>query len=294
MKTSTATITAPVRRSFDRLEVVRVGQGQWSFRAPRAGAPHRPAVFVVHVVRGKAVVRQDRSPLRLEPGDLIVVPSDGSHDVITEPGGELLVVRIPDSMIGQHRPAIATMFGTRIVTSSGTASLVANVLRDLAGQADDYAPSQPGRLAHHVVGLVGLMCIDGGLSEGRPRQAMLQRATDFIEEHLSDLDITPDRIAAHLNVSTRTLHRLFESEGLTINGWTRARRLEHCRLELLDPTFADESVSAIGARWGLWDAAHFSRVFKAANGLSPRAYRAAAAAGALDESLAAGQRRASA
>ena len=32
-------------------------------------------------------------------------------------------------------------------------------------------------------------------------------------------------------------------------------------------------MSGIGARWGLWDAAHFSRLFKATYGISPRAYR---------------------
>ncbi|WP_082593086.1 helix-turn-helix domain-containing protein [Phycicoccus sp. Soil803] len=32
-------------------------------------------------------------------------------------------------------------------------------------------------------------------------------------------------------------------------------------------------MGAIAARWGFWDAAHFSRAFKAEYGCSPRAYR---------------------
>jgi AraC-like DNA-binding protein len=42
------------------------------------------------------------------------------------------------------------------------------------------------------------------------------------------------------------------------------------------------SVSAIGARWALWDAAHFSRLFKSTFGASPRAYRQAALDGRLE------------
>jgi AraC-like DNA-binding protein len=40
-----------------------------------------------------------------------------------------------------------------------------------------------------------------------------------------------------------------------------------------DPAHADRSVSEIGARWGLPDAPHFSRVFKGAYGMSPRQFR---------------------
>jgi AraC-like DNA-binding protein len=286
--------SGPMRRSYDRLDVARLGAGQWAFHPSVPRASHESSVIVLHVVRGRATLRRAPQPIEMAAGDLMVVPASGSHDVLTEAGSELLVVRLADSMIGPHRPAMQTMFGMSIATQRGTASLVAHLLRDLANQAPDYAPSQPGRLAQHVAGLIGLMCVDGGEALGRPRHTLLQRATEFIEEHLADLDLAPDLIAASLNVSTRTLHRLFENEGLTINGWTRSRRLEHCRLELLDPDHAEESVSTIGSRWGLWDAAHFSRVFKANFGLSPRAYRAAAAAGVLEDRLAAPYRLASA
>jgi len=38
---------------------------------------------------------------------------------------------------------------------------------------------------------------------------------------------------------------------------------------------ADRPVAAIAARWGFVDAAHFSRAFKTAFGISPSEYRAA-------------------
>jgi AraC-like DNA-binding protein len=62
---------------------------------------------------------------------------------------------------------------------------------------------------------------------------------------------------------------------VTVSGWIRQRRLEGCRRDLLDPTFGDRSVSAIAARWGLTDAAHFSRLSVAAYGLPPAEYRRA-------------------
>ena len=74
-------------------------------------------------------------------------------------------------------------------------------------------------------------------------------------------------------ISVRRLHQFFESEGTTVSTWIRTRRLEHCRQMLDDPVHADRSVSEIGARWGLPDAPHFSRVFKGAYGMSPRQFR---------------------
>jgi AraC-like DNA-binding protein len=63
-----------------------------------------------------------------------------------------------------------------------------------------------------------------------------------------------------------------------VAGWIRERRLERCRRALLDPALRHWSVSAIAAHWGFVDAAHFSRVFRAAYGLPPAEYRLAAGA----------------
>jgi AraC-like DNA-binding protein len=55
--------------------------------------------------------------------------------------------------------------------------------------------------------------------------------------------------------------------------WIRSRRLERCRRDLLDPALATRTVEAIGERWGLTDAAHFSRVFRRRFGAPPAEYR---------------------
>jgi AraC-like DNA-binding protein len=84
-------------------------------------------------------------------------------------------------------------------------------------------------------------------------------------------------IAAENHVSLRYLHKLFETQQMTVAGWIRQRRLERCRRDLRDPALSHLPVSAIAARSGLIDAAHFSRVFRAAYGISPSEYRLTAA-----------------
>jgi AraC-like DNA-binding protein len=58
-----------------------------------------------------------------------------------------------------------------------------------------------------------------------------------------------------------------------VSRWVKERRLAGCRRELADPALVRLSVGAIAARWGIHDAAAFSRSFRAAYGVSPREYR---------------------
>jgi AraC-like DNA-binding protein len=90
---------------------------------------------------------------------------------------------------------------------------------------------------------------------------------------LDDPELTTATIAAAHYISPRYLQKLFEAEGSTVTDWIRRRRLDHCKRELLDPRNAGESISTIAARWGLADSSHFSRLFRATYGMSPREFR---------------------
>ena len=66
----------------------------------------------------------------------------------------------------------------------------------------------------------------------------------------------------------RRLHKLFEDQPLTVAALIRRRRLERCRAEL---TGSGRTVTAVAARWGFSDPAHFSKLFKATYGYNARA-----------------------
>jgi AraC-like DNA-binding protein len=113
-------------------------------------------------------------------------------------------------------------------------------------------------------------------SNGAPESqqaALWHQLIAYIEAHLADPDLTPGTLAAAHHVSVRYLHRLFETGGETVAGRIRRRRLERCRHDLLDPALRDRPVAAIGARWGLRNPAHLTRLFREAHGLPPAAYR---------------------
>ncbi len=106
------------------------------------------------------------------------------------------------------------------------------------------------------------------------RRSLLLRIKAFIEVRLGDPELTPEVIAAAHHISTRYLHKLHETEGISVARYIRQRRLEHCRRDLGDPHQAHVQVAVIAARWGFTDAGNFSNTFRSTYETSPREYRA--------------------
>lgn len=105
---------------------------------------------------------------------------------------------------------------------------------------------------------------------------MLVRIKDYIRGHLADPGLSPEGIAAAHRVSVRYVHKLFQSEEATVRRWIQRQRLEMCRHDLSRHATAAPTVSAVAQRWGFVSPSHFSRVFRAAYGTSPRDWQATA------------------
>jgi len=157
-------------------------------------------------------------------------------------------------------------------------ALLAPFLVELGRQTTKEGPARSIRLADAVLDMLeAALCeqLACDRPEGRSRvqSDLMLRTFAFIEQNLGDPGLDGMAIAAAQHISIRQLQRLFESDGRTVTEWIRNRRIEHCRKDLANAELVGIPVSAIGARWGLVNAAHFSRLFKAAHGLSPREYR---------------------
>jgi AraC-like DNA-binding protein len=143
---------------------------------------------------------------------------------------------------------------------------------------ESYQPASAARLSTVVTDLLTAAVAErieavGSVPAQVRERTQLLRVHAFIEEHLGELDLAPGIIAAAHHLSVRQLHRLFETQQTTVAGWIRSRRLERCRRDLADPTQHTVPVSTLAARWGLPDAAHFSRLFRGMYGLPPAEYR---------------------
>ena len=124
---------------------------------------------------------------------------------------------------------------------------------------------------------------NGVMRQGAART--LQRVRATIEQRLGDPTLTIADIAAAEHTSVRYVQKLFERNGESFLHFMRMRRLERAREDLTDPAHSHLSISDICFRWGFNDAAHFSRAFHDAFGVSPRNFRRAATAEMADRIL---------
>jgi AraC-like DNA-binding protein len=224
------------------------------------------------VVQGRGVVEQDGREAHLREGDLTFVD-------LSRPGrwrmsaSRLIAVIFPRALLPLRRADAGRLTAVRIPGDRGAGAVVSALARSVvahAGEAD-------ARLGTAVLDLFTTALaarLDRPVPPATRQRAMFLRVQAYIERNLGDPGLSPRSIADAHFISVRHLHKLFEGQESTVAGWIRARRLDRCRRDLLDPGLRDRTVAAIGARWGLTNAAHFSRAFRAAYGLPPVEFRA--------------------
>jgi AraC family transcriptional activator of tynA and feaB len=124
-------------------------------------------------------------------------------------------------------------------------------------------------------GLVASSCTSTAtVSRSGPRaEHAFRRALRAIDEHLHDPDLSSVKLAGMLNMSLRTLHRLFQQRDLTVTGQILARRLDHCYRQLQSQRHRDRTITDIAFDCGFSDLSHFSRSFRRRFGVTPGAVR---------------------
>ncbi|WP_328384431.1 helix-turn-helix domain-containing protein (plasmid) [Micromonospora zamorensis] len=187
-------------------------------------------------------------------------------------------VMIPHSALPLSPDRIRRLIAAPISSTHGMGALLAQFVRQLRAHPEQYQPSEALQLGNTLLDLVSAtlaqqLDVERTLPAEVQQQALRVSVLSFIEQNLSDSDLTPSAIAAAHHISLRSLHRLFEAEPTTVAGMIRHRRLDHCRRDLSNPLAAHQPVYAIAARWGFPDKAHFTRLFRFTYGMSPQEYR---------------------
>lgn len=245
-------------------------------RTPELIARSRRDAFKVSIMlAGTGLLIQDGREAVLRPGDFAVYDTTRPYTLVFDEDFRTVVVMFAHDALDLPATALAQLTAARMVGDLGLGAIASPFLTRLGTHVDELTGACGARLAHTALDLLTTVYthelgLDGAAAD--PHRALLQRIRSYIDQNL-DGDLSPAIIAASHYISTRHLHGLFHEEGTTVSTVIRTRRLERCRRDLRDPLLADRPVAAIGARWGFADAAHFSRTFKAAFGVSPSDFR---------------------
>jgi AraC-like DNA-binding protein len=279
---------APLRGEVEIGQLGPVGVGRVRTSTPHSihrtqGLIHRdnPDLYrVVLAVSGSPRLSQDDRRTQLRQGEFAIYDFTRPYELAYDSAVRLAVFSFPHELLTLPLDAVAELTALPISAESGAGALAAPLMRRVAMDLETYQPSSAARLSTVVMDLVSTAVAERldqtpALPADSRRRVLLLRVHAFIEQRLGEIDLDPATIAAAHHISVRYLHRLFESEHTTVAAWIRQRRLERCRAELA--AGGAQPVSAIAARWGLPDSAHFSRLFRRAYGMPPAEYRRAEA-----------------
>ncbi|MET7337799.1 helix-turn-helix domain-containing protein [Nonomuraea sp. NPDC005650] len=274
-----------------RGEIVTGGLGPVTVGRIRTSTPHSvhrtpgmiqsdsPEMYrVVMAMEGSPRLSQDGRDAQLGRGEFAIYDFTRPYELAYDSAVRLALFSFPREMLALPSGAVDALAAVPIAAETGAAALAVPLLRRVAEDLETYRPGSAARLSTIVMDLVSTAVAERveltrALPEDSRQRVLLMRIHTFIEERLGDVGLDPAAVAAAHHVSVRYLHRLFEAEQTTVAAWIRRRRLERCRAELAEG--GTRSVSEIGARWGLPDSAHFSRLFKSAYGMPPAEYRRA-------------------
>jgi len=237
---------------------------------PTGPTPDRVDFYVL--LHGEiAFERTGQSTIRLGPGQMVLMPRNvevrSSSSTM-----ELMALSLPEQLVhgrlgrgwASHldpicdMPLVGACLGAMLTT---------------AAQGDPHLSARETDLLRgSIVGTV--FDVLRSLTPRRTGRARVRRS-DFeriqrrVNELLGDPQLCPDRLAAELGISVRTLHRAYHSAGSTFQRSVRELRLERCWAELADPAPSRCSIADIAFRWGFNDLTTFNRSFRERYGAAP-------------------------
>jgi AraC-like DNA-binding protein len=252
-------------------------------RTPRLIARGTGENVIVRVqATGVARIEQDAREAYLQAGEIVIYDMARPHRMDFPDRHQTKSVLLPRRLLGLRESDLQQITAIPIRTDTALGALVSPFLSRLVDTARSYPAHTAELLARNAVDLLAVLVQEQlgrePVDTSGADRAMLLRMQAFIVLHLADRDLTPEVVARAHHISVRYVYKIFQQEGVTVGRWIQRRRLEECRRELARTDAVRRTVAAVARRWGFTSAAHFSRVFQAAYGMSPSAWRDAHAA----------------
>jgi len=229
------------------------------------------------LLEGSGMVAQDGRTAVLRPGDLAIYDTSRPYTLEFEDNVHTLVMVFPHHMVGMSAKLIRQVTAVTMPGDRGIGKVISPFMEHLATNLEQLHGVNGIRIMHSALDLITALLSAELIKNSQPtedsRRTTTERLRLYIESHLADPDLSSVTVAKAHFMSVRYLQYLFREQDQTVSAYIRERRLERCRLELLDPAFDSYSIHEVATRWGLVDGAHFSKLFRASYGLSARQYR---------------------
>lgn len=267
-------------RQLGQLGIGRIAVGAHAIER-LGGTPHHAAgdrLKLVMQISGTTVLEQGGESCAIGAGQWVIYDMARPYRLSNQEPTRQMAMMVP-------RDAFAGLADTarRIGVQPRPIAGMARLLRRCGqGVLDDLQPAMDGAESDGLDSDLGGTMLDlmrltlgecsATLSRTSMQDTMRARVAAYIRHNFRDPDLSLDTVAAAMRCTKRYLHKLFrDDETICEHIW--ALRLGHCAQDLAAPAKQERSITEIAFANGFSNSSHFSRVFKARYGTSPRAFR---------------------
>ncbi|WP_454674972.1 AraC-like ligand-binding domain-containing protein [Achromobacter pestifer] len=233
----------------------------------RSGLDH----YLVHVlVAGSIHGDFDDRDVAAGPGGICFIDLARPYQCLVD-AGERLAMTIPrasiDKMLGPR-----DIHGLVLEAANPMTRLLKDYLCGFHAVSGQLSAGEDGAALEALTTLLSAGLVNAAPIQNEPEsvlgQALRARALDYINRHLAEPELGPERLMQRFRVSRAHLYRVFSDLG-GIAHVIKSKRLDAAYARIVDPRHARHATSQIAAHFGFRDMTRFRTAFIARFGMAP-------------------------
>jgi AraC-like DNA-binding protein len=230
-------------------------------------------LLVIPLNASLSFVQNGRSGL-VQVGEYVLLGQNSFYELSSEPGHQLLMLRIPLSDLRGRLVTVEDHISRRFEPNRALSRLLVDLIKGVSESFADKDPPNSEALATEIIGFIALTIESedrgAAVDVRNGRYQLRRRIFEFIEKNLNDEGLSPRMIAQSMRISMSYLYSLFSDDNTTITQFVREKRLQRAYEVLVADTRGHRTVSEIAYEVGFKNVSHFSRSFSRHFGIAPR------------------------
>jgi AraC-like DNA-binding protein len=231
------------------------------------------------VVKGSLKIVRTQGVCHVGAGEVGIVDSNAPFQAALEldrdGAYESYQAVIPADLFLNHLLLAENFCGT-VSLNTPSGGVVRGLLGILISEGERLSKSTARPLVESLLEAVA-DCIGRGDAPRPIRQRLVEKRVSDIKNYvlvnLGDQALSANKVAANCGISPRYLCSLLRANGTSFPSLVWDNRLRRAHEWLTSAAMEDHTISEIALMSGFKSAAHFSRLFKATYGKTPRSFR---------------------
>lgn len=231
-----------------------------------------PPYLVKFQRRGESLWTQRGRQVHVWPGDFVICSTAEPYSLCFRGDYEMPVLVVPQSIMRRLTPDPDQFLGMRMSGEEADCGLLSSFVAQVVARMSRLPEPIIRRAEANVLDLLGAVLNVRARRGTLTRAQQLAQMQAYVRDHLQDRRLGPKLIATAFGVSTRYVHAIFETEGITLGRFIRTLRVAACRSSLEAPGAERVSLTDVALSWGFYDLSHMTRCFREAYGAPPRRF----------------------